>query len=221
MLGSDGPRERLWLSMHRHRLCAIAIIIFPVILTIGILIIPVVSDYSNHLLAEQAANKTVRWFWGHLISTAAFGISILAAYSIHLYLSSRGQARSGIISLSLIAIGAALYAFGLGADGIGPLATDAGGGRALTFFEGSGIWVMGVFVSASVVFGLGIVTQVIGLLHTNLLKGIVRVIVFIAAVVFIAAAAIPSGWGLYVVAGAALVVYLPIGSALWRESIEG
>lgn len=79
--------------MRRNQLCAIAIIIFPVVLAVGILIIPVVSDYSNHLLAEQAASRTARWFWGHLISAAAFGISILAAYSIHL--STRGQARSG------------------------------------------------------------------------------------------------------------------------------
>jgi hypothetical protein len=51
--------------MRRDQLCAIAIIIFPVVLAIGILIITVVSDYSNHLLAEQAAGKTARWFWGH------------------------------------------------------------------------------------------------------------------------------------------------------------
>lgn len=151
----------------------------------------------------------------------AFGTSILAAYSIRLYLSTRGQARSGAISFLLIAIGAALYAFGLGADGVGPLATEAGGGRALTFFEGSGIWVTGVFISASIILGLGIIAQVIGVLHTSLLRSTARVIVFAGAIVFIAAAAIPSGWGLYVVAAAALVVYLPIGIALWRESIQG
>jgi len=207
--------------MRRDRLRAIPIIVFPVILATGILIIPVVSDYSNHLLAEQAASHTARWFWGHAISAVAFGTSILAAYSICLYLSARGQARSGAISFLLIAIGAILYAFGLGADGVGPLATEAGGGRALTFFEGSGIWVTGVFISASIILGLGIIAQVIGVLHTSLLRSTARVIVFSGAIVFIAAAAIPSGWGLCVVAATALVVYLPIGIALWHESIQG
>ena len=106
--------------MKRGQLQVLSIAIFPIILTTGILTIPVVSDYSNHLLAEQAASQTARWFWGHIISGVAFGLSILAACYITEYLSSKGQSRSGALSLSLIAIGDVLYAFGLGADGIGP-----------------------------------------------------------------------------------------------------
>jgi len=104
--------------MKRDIFHALYIGMFPVILTAGILTIPLVSDYSNHMLAEQAASQTARWFWGHAISGVAFGFSLLAACSINRYLSMRGQARSGAVSLSFIAIGAALYAFGLGADGI-------------------------------------------------------------------------------------------------------
>lgn len=195
------------------------VVTFPLILTAGILTIPVVSDYSNHLLAEQAASQTGRWFWGHAISGVAFGLSIVAAYSITRYLSMHEQNRFGMVSLSLIAVGGALYAFGLGADGIGPLATAAGGGRALMFFEGSGIWVGGVFTAASVIFGAGLITQIIGVSHAGLLKGMSRIITFIAAVIFLAAGAIPSGWALYGVAGAALVVYLPITNALWHQSV--
>jgi len=198
---------------------AISIGMFPVILATGILTIPLVSDYSNHILAEQAASQTARWFWGHAISGVAFGLSVLAASSINRYLSMMGQVRSGVVSLSLIAVGATLFAFGLGADGIGPLATAAGGGRALAFFEGSGRWIGGIFVAASVVFGFGLITQVIGVLQAGLLTGTIRAIVFIAAVIFIGAGAIPSGWGLYGVAAAAMVVYIPIGIAVWRQPI--
>jgi len=200
----------------RGRLHIVPIFAFPIILTIGILTIPFVSGYSNHILAEQAVSQTVRWFWGHLVSAVSFSFASLAAYSINHYLSEKGQAYLGITSVSLITIGSALYACGLGADGIGPLAIMAGGGRAFTFFEGSGAWVSGVFIAASIVFGLGLITQVIGMINAGILKGIVRIITCSAAIVFIGSTAIPSGWGLYGVAAAALTLYITSGITYWR-----
>jgi len=188
---------------------------FPVILAVGILTIPVVSDYSNHVIAEQAVSQTARWFWGHLVSVIAFGFASLAAFSINRYLSERGYAHWGIASLLLVTIGSVLYAFGLGADGIGPIASKAGGGSAFAFFEGSGIWVSGVFIAASIIFGLGLMIQVIGLIQAGMLKGILRIVAFVSTMVFMGAAAIPSGWGLYGVAAAALVLYLTIGIKFW------
>ena len=200
----------------RGRFSVLIILAFPAILTIGILIIPVVSDYSNHLLAEQAVRQTARWFWGHLISALAFGFGSLAAYTIHRYLSKRGQANTGRISLTLVGIGSALFAFSLGADGIGPLASVAGGGSAFTFFEGSGMWVSGVFIAASILFGVGLITQVIGLINAGILRGLFRIVTFVAAIIFIGTTAIPSGWGLYGVAAAILVLYLTIGVSYLR-----
>lgn len=200
------------------RLQVIPVGVFPVLLATGILTIPVVSDYSHHALAAQAAAQTGRWFWGHVISAVAFAFAILAACSIAGYLSTKGQGRLGMASLLLIAVGGTLYAAGLGADGIGPLATVAGGGQAQTFFEGSGMWVSGVFIAASITFGLGLIAQVITVLRVGLLKGTMGIPVFIAAVVFVGAGAIPSGWGLWAVAAAALAVYLPIALALWRQT---
>ena len=124
----------------------------------------------------------------------------------------------GTVSLLLIAVGGSLYAFGLGADGVGPLAVAGGGGRALTFFEGSSTWVSGTFIIASLMFGLGLVVQVVGVIRSGLLKGVMRAVVFVAALAFVGSTAIPSGWGLYAVAAAALAAYVPMGLALWRES---
>ena len=104
------------------------IISFPIILTIGILLIPVVSDYANHALAEQAVGQVLRWLFGHLISALSFGIGILAAYSIASYLENYQTKIKGIITLWLITLGGTLYATGLGADGVGPLAIVAGWG---------------------------------------------------------------------------------------------
>lgn len=111
-----------------------------------------------------------------------------------------------------------MYALGLGADGVGPLAAASGGGRALMFFEGSGMMVAGVFIAASAIFGIGLISQVIGLNHAGLLKDRMRIIALIAAVTFIGVGAIPSGWGLYGVAAAACVIYIPVATAFWKEA---
>jgi hypothetical protein len=202
--------------MTRNQFQALPIAIFPVILVIGILTIPVVSDYADHALAEQAAGQTARWFWGHLVCAVAFGIGALAACSIggHLYQIGEGLEAVG---LPLTVVGAALQAAGLGADGIGPLAVSAAGVPARAYFDGSGTWVTAVFIAGSMTFGAGLITQVVRLIRAGVVTGPLRRIVFLAAITFAGAGAIPSGWGLYGVAAAALVVYLPISAAVWRS----
>lgn len=69
--------------------------------------------------------------------------------------------------------------------------------------------VSGVFIAASILFGIGLTSQAIGIFHAGLLKGVIQIVVFAAAIIFLVSTAIPSGWRLYVVAAAALVVYLP------------
>ncbi len=88
-----------------------------------------------------------------MISSIAFGLAILASCFIADCLSKKGEIR-GFVGLPLVAVGATLYAAGLGADGIGPLATVAGGSQVRIFFDGSGIMVSGVFIAASITFGL-------------------------------------------------------------------
>ncbi len=73
---------------------------------------------------------------------------------------------------------------------------------------------------ASVFFGVGLISQVIGVIRAGLLKGAIRIVVFTVAIVFLISVAVPSGWGLYVVAAAALVVYLLIANTFWRGSMQ-
>lgn len=195
---------------------ALAITAFPLVLAIGIITIPVVADYSNHQYAIEAASQSGRWFWGHLISATGFGIALLAAASINRFIPEKTRLRW--LVLPLMAIGAALYAFGLGADGIGPLAAASGAGGALDYFEFSGNWISGVFVTASLIFGAGLITQVACVNRCGLLKGYWRWVAFIGALVFLGGSAIPSGWGLYVVAGAAMLIYIPISLAVLRSA---
>lgn len=206
--------------MTRRRLQALSIAVFPAMLAIGIITIPIVSDYSDHTLAAEAAGQAARWYWGHVISAAAFGFGALASCAIAGYLSQRGG-RLDVIGLPLAVVGAALYAAGLGADGVGPVAVAAGGGQAQSFFDGSGMRVSGLFIAGSLAFGAGVITQVIRVLREGIVAGAAGVAVFIAALVMVGSTAIPSGWGLYGVAVGAVMVYMPIGVAVWRGGVIG
>ena len=202
--------------MNSKRLQIISILAFPVVLTIGIALIPVVPDYSDHRLAEQAAGQTARWFFGHIISAIAFAISILSVSSIEKYLQHSSRSLP-VLTLPFITIGAGLYAAGLGADGIGPLAVQSAGYSPVIFFDGSSLWVIGTFVAGTVVFGLGLLNVVIGSIRLELLSGLSKYVSFISALVFMIAPMILSGWALYGIAVASFGVFVPLSLAVRRD----
>jgi hypothetical protein len=204
------------ITMPSYKLLTLPIIAFPLILCVGILLIPVVTNYADHAVAQKAAQQTKRWFWGHLLSGLAFGVGLLALFSISLVLFAQKIFLWPTLALPCAALGAALLAVGMGADGIGPLAVNKAGQPAQVFFDGSHQWVMGTFIAGSILFGLGQILMVIGINHTSLLSTFTGVIILLAAIVFSVSAAIPSGWGLYVLGAAACVVYAPIVLAVWQ-----
>ena len=194
--------------MNNKRAQIIYVLAFPVVLTIGIVLIPVVTDYTDHHLPEQAVEQTVRWFAGHIVAAIGFGLAVLAVGSIdrHLQLTSRSLPR---VTLPGVAVGAGLYAAGLGADGIGPLAVRSAGYSPVIFFDGSSLWVNGIFIAATLVFAIGLLSLVIGSIQQELLRGWSRYVSLVSAIIFVGAPAILSGWALYGVALAAFGVFVP------------
>ncbi len=195
---------------------ALAMVSFPVVLTLGILTIPVVVDYRDHDLAARAASHSVRWFWGHMFTGAAFGLATVAACAMAGCLLRTRHARWVYVGMPMMAVGAALHAVGLGADGIAPLAVIAGGGRAQTFFDGSGGLVSGVFLAGAVAFGVGLMVQLQGLFRIGIPSSRLQPMVFLSAIAFMGFEAVPSGWGLYGVAGASWVVFGTVAASMWR-----
>ncbi len=189
--------------------------LFPLLLTLGIWLIPVVANYADHDSAERQVAQSQRWVWGHLISAVAFGWGVVAAGCVALVLAERGFATWAIAGLPLVALGAGTMAAGLGADGIGPRATVAAGQSAALFFNGSQRWVVGTFVVGSVLFGLGQVALMIGVQHAEILTSAEAVIAIVAAALFSVCGAVPSGYALYGVALASWVVYLPLIHTFW------
>ena len=193
--------------MNRHDL--FPIFAFPIILTIGILLIPVNPDYNDHALAVQALEQLERWFAGHLISAVAFCFAIWAVREILGVLT-----KAPWYTLIFIATGAGLYASGMGADGIAPAAIMASGQSALIFFDGSGWWVSGVFIAGTLCLAIGLFIMISNLIQHQIVEGIWRYIIFLSALVFVSAPAIPSGWALYGVAAWAMGVFIPVGISL-------
>lgn len=204
------------MTMLDPQLLAVFLVAFPLVLAIGIVLIPVVVNYADHEKAERAAAQTRRWFWGHLISAIGFGLGVVAACCLGLFLVDAGEAAWALAGVPLAAVGAGTMAAGLGADGIGPLAVQKAGHPARLFFDGSRVWVTGTTIAGAILFSLGQIALVVGVQHTDLLSTAVGITVIVAAIAFSVSTAVPSGYALYLVAVSALVAYLPMAFALWR-----
>ena len=75
-----------------------------------------------------------------------------------------------------------------------------------------------MFIAATLFFGIGLFIIISNSIQSHLVKGIWRYIIIVSAFVFVAAPAIPSGWGLYGVAIAAMGIFFPIGFSLQRAT---
>ena len=144
----------------------------------------------------------------------AFGLGAAAAHAVGTWLAGAGERRWHPWAVLAVCVGSALHAAGLALDGAGPAIVTAAGVPAATFFEHSAGFVVPLFVAGAACFGSGLIALV-GLIgrHGLLPAGTARV-AFVAAILFAAAEAIPSGWGLYLVVACALAVFLPIARAL-------
>ena len=203
--------------MNNHRIQALFVLSFPVVLSIGIFLIPIVQDYSDHVSVAQAVELSVRWFAGHLISAVAFALSVLSVSVINTFLRDNSYELPSFI-IPIMAVGAGLYAAGLGADGIAPLAVKYSGATPMLFFNGSGWLVSGTFIAATVLFGVGLISIVFHANQSRMVGGIWRYVIFISALIFVAAPAIPSGLVLYGEALAVFGVFVPLGLAVWRAA---
>lgn len=200
----------------RSRLYAAIIMSFPMALAFGITLIPVVTDYGDHTLAEEAVRDATRWYLGHVLTATAFGLGILACCCVGDFLYRKGQRKRVMIALPLVAVGGSLHAVGLGADGVGPIAVVEAGASSQIFFDGSGELVPAIFVAGAVIFGLGLIALMFGVSRTDLLKGLWRFVVPAASIVFVGMEALPSGWGLYGIAALCFLIFAPISLALRR-----
>ena len=186
---------------------AVIILIFPILLSAGIFTIPYVSDYSSNIITELAVLQSGRWLWGHIISALAFGWAIIVAHYITQYLYYNEQNSIGTFSLFFTVTGGILMAAGLGADGIGPVAAINGDTPASVFFEGSGMIITIIFMLGIILFGFGLIFQIIGLGRTGVIPDIFVFVLIACTILFMGFAALPSSMGLYCIAYLSVLIY--------------
>lgn len=68
-------------------------LLFPAVLAVGIILIPVVTNYADHVLASEAVEHTARWFLGHLLSAVAFGLSLISSSEVVAHLRQNPMRR--------------------------------------------------------------------------------------------------------------------------------
>jgi hypothetical protein len=201
-----------------HRSAPFWLAAFPTNLLVGVFTIPVVADYADHELAAAAVDSTLRWYVGHLISALAFAVAAIAAMALWSRLAQVERGRGGAWAAALVVIGACCHVFGLGADGVGPIATGVGGGAPQMYFDGLGVQLVAVFVTGAAAFALGWIGLIRMLVAARIVRGWRRWWLPVGVVLMAAAEAIPSGWGLYLVATLAATVWLPISNSLATAS---
>jgi hypothetical protein len=77
--------------MRGNRSVPLMLVAFPILLTLGIVMIPVVADYSDHSLAVRAVGHTWRWFLGHVVAALAFGYSVWVIAALDEHIRSMGH----------------------------------------------------------------------------------------------------------------------------------
>jgi hypothetical protein len=78
------------------------------------------------------------------------------------------------------------------------------------------MWVTGIFIAGTIVFGIGLLSVVISSIRQGLLCGWSRYVCFVSALLFMIAPALLSGWALYGVAVAAFGVFVPFALVISR-----
>ena len=187
-------------------------LLFPATLAIGVITIPYVATFTDHQLVEQAVGSGYRWYVGHILTSASFGIGAVTVALLAQQLPPQSSSLTAIATTLLAAIGAGIQAAGLGADGIGPLATQNMLLPASTFFDGSSLLVpltAGLGIS---LFGLAQILLVIQLNKQRQRPKGWAVVSMLSAISFTILPAIPSTISLYGTAVACWLIYWPI----WR-----
>ncbi len=145
-----------------------------------------------------------------------YKIPVLAPKVINLHLLGSTHRSWANFGLVLLIVGGAVQMYGLGADGIGPLAVRRAGGSAKLFFDGSQVWVMGTFIVGSILFSVGQIIMVILIGNREIFPPAMTITMLVAAILFSVSTAVPSGYGLYVTAVTALIIYLPLAGLFWQ-----
>ena len=210
---SDGAKDKLR---------AAVVFIAPVVLLVGFFYQPYISDFTDTVeFGEEVAAGSTRWLWSQTVIALSVVLTILAIFSIRIYLRDAGEDLWSFLAVPLVTVGAATFVFVLGFAGLaGWTVTELGGSVAgvAEFFDEVGGFGDAIFIIGGILFGLGLLSLAAAVKLSGTLADSVAWLVVIALVVNVIAGFIPTGWGTYVIGVTAIVALWPIAYQMWQDA---
>jgi hypothetical protein len=203
-----------------NRVRAVLIGIAPVLLLIGFLYLPYVSDWTDEAkIADKVADDSTRWAWANIILATSLGLMLASAVIIRMHLGeTAGEQRWGPLALLLLLVGGALFL--LASADLGAVYA-AGAGQDLEAYTRSSQDWLALRMVASVIFGLGWLSLAMAIYKSRVLPKQQTWASVAGFVVLTVMLFVPMGWALYVAGVAAVVALWPMAYLLWAPSSEG
>jgi hypothetical protein len=198
------------------RLRAGVVIVTPVVVLIGFIWAPYLSDFTdNSAVADEIAANTTRWNWAAIISGVGLALTPLLAFSIRNYLREAGEQRWSFIAVPLVTIGAGLLAFLAGSEfATGPAIDSGASGSAV--LDAREDWFMPMIFIALAIFAAGFLSLAAAVRTSRVLSDAQSWVVVGALVVLAVSLFIPVTGGQYLVGIAAIVAAWPLGYRMWN-----
>lgn len=172
--------------------------------------------FLQRLAAAVAADPT-RWWVSHFLIAVGSGLLMLAFLAIRGHLRDAGEERWSVLGLPFIIIGSTLYAL-LPAMEFAPVGAYRAGADIAAVQGALMPLFMPILLAGALLFALGVLGFVIGIVRSNVLSGWLTWIVPGALVVMAATRFFPVGAAqLYVGPAAGTVALWPLAYMIWKQ----
>ena len=119
----------------------------------------------------------------------------------------------------LVVVGAVTIAVAVTAQFFAVALISEAGGDAVAYLDAADDWFVPLFIAGGVIFGLGWLALAMSIYRSAVLSRELTTVVMIALIVVVAANFIPTGWGGYVLAIAAIVASWPLAYTMWPTAV--
>ena len=197
---------------------AALVAVAPVVLLIGVIVTPYVSDLTD---TQEMADKFVntnRVAWGAIALALSMGLGFLAFFAIRLHLKEAGEALWSFVAVPLVVIGSMPFALQAGTY-LAAVPVASSGGDVAAYLDDANSWVLPLAIVGVIMYALGLLAFAVSVRRSHLLSQQLTLLVVVALVVAALANFIPRGWAFYLTAIATIVAFWPLAYGIWGQPL--
>jgi hypothetical protein len=200
---------------------AVILVIAPAVMLVGSGYHPWIGNPGDpeffQRLAAAVTAETTRWWVAHLLVAVGSGLLAIAFVALRSYLRDAGEERWSVMGLPFIVMGSTLYAL-LPAMEFAPVGALRAGADVAAVQAAQMPWFVPILLTSALLFALGVLGFVIGIVRSDVLGTGLTWIVAGALVVMAATRFFPVGAAqLYVGPAAGLVALWSLAYAMWKH----